>query len=266
MSSSKPCKSFSGSVWDSDSECSRRYVQKQSPFSPKIPLTKPITSSMNVSGHNIDVGNPKAQTSSTWSIPNISETSIPPNTTNTQMDVSEGPERTPQTSSMANPQSKFPCEFPLNPGQNQVASQDPFGRSQQLSLNIPSGSHVHVGDEKRVDGGQQKRLLENVTQSGFLEGNPGLTLHKIWQLKASQSDLRIQLKIMSYELYASSPLFHKEKVTGHHHPYASIPRSGHASSSRAKGLADEDEKMSPTQSDTNEEPRRDNFMEHEQGT
>ncbi|MBW0583313.1 hypothetical protein O181_123028, partial [Austropuccinia psidii MF-1] len=49
------------------------------------------------------------------------------------------------------------------------------------------------------------------------------------------------------ELYASSPLVHKEKVTGHHHPYASKPRTGHASSSREKIVDDEDENMSLTQ-------------------
>ncbi|MBW0484463.1 hypothetical protein O181_024178 [Austropuccinia psidii MF-1] len=68
------------------------------------------------------------------------------------------------------------------------------------------------------------------------------------------------------ELYASSPLVHKEKVTGHHHPYASKPRMGPASSSGEKIVDDEDENMSPTQSETNDEPRRDNFMAHEQGT
>ncbi|MBW0476864.1 hypothetical protein O181_016579 [Austropuccinia psidii MF-1] len=127
MSSSKPRKSPSGSVHDSDSESSIEYVQKHSPLSPNIPLTTPIASSMNVSGLNIDVGNPKAQTSSTWSIPNLSVTSIPPNPTNAQMDVSEGPESTPQISSKANPQSKFPCDFLLNPGHNPVASHNPFG-------------------------------------------------------------------------------------------------------------------------------------------
>ncbi|MBW0570891.1 hypothetical protein O181_110606 [Austropuccinia psidii MF-1] len=59
------------------------------------------------------------------------------------------------------------------------------------------------------------------------------------------------------ELYASSPLVHKEKVTGHHHPYASKPRTAHASSSREKMVDDEDENMSPTQMETNDEPRRD---------
>ncbi|MBW0547653.1 hypothetical protein O181_087368 [Austropuccinia psidii MF-1] len=68
------------------------------------------------------------------------------------------------------------------------------------------------------------------------------------------------------ELYASSPLVHKEKVTGRHHPYASKPRTAHASSSREKMVDDEDENMSPTQMETNDEPRRDNFMAHEHGT
>ncbi|MBW0493757.1 hypothetical protein O181_033472 [Austropuccinia psidii MF-1] len=153
MSSSKPHNSSSGSVHDSDSESSIEYVQTQSPLSPNIPLTTLIASSMNVSGININVGNPKAQTSSTWSIPNISITPIPLNPTNTQMDVSEGPESTPQMSSKANPQSKFLCEFHLNTGWNQIASQDPFGQSKQPTLNIPSESQVHMGNDKRVDGG-----------------------------------------------------------------------------------------------------------------
>ncbi|MBW0578452.1 hypothetical protein O181_118167 [Austropuccinia psidii MF-1] len=68
------------------------------------------------------------------------------------------------------------------------------------------------------------------------------------------------------ELYGSSPVVHKEKVTGHHHPYASKPRTAHPSSSRKKIVYDEDENMSLTQSERNDEPRRDNFMAHEQGT
>ncbi|MBW0530042.1 hypothetical protein O181_069757 [Austropuccinia psidii MF-1] len=108
---------------------------------------------MNVSGLNIDVLNPKAPTSRTSSIPNISVTQIPPNPTNTQMHVSEGPECMSQLSSDANSQSKFPCEFLLNRGQKPVTSQDPFGESKQPTLNIPSESQVHVGDEKQIDGG-----------------------------------------------------------------------------------------------------------------
>ncbi|MBW0506620.1 hypothetical protein O181_046335 [Austropuccinia psidii MF-1] len=68
------------------------------------------------------------------------------------------------------------------------------------------------------------------------------------------------------ELYASLTLVHKEKLTGRHHPYASKPTMGHASSSREKMVDDEDENMSLTKSETNDEPRRDNFMVHEKGT
>ncbi|MBW0477730.1 hypothetical protein O181_017445 [Austropuccinia psidii MF-1] len=95
MSSSEPRKSCSGSVHDLDSQSNIEYLQAQSSLSPNIPLTAPIASSLNISGLNIDVGNLNAQTSSTWSIPNISVTPIPPNPTNTQMHVSEGPRSTP---------------------------------------------------------------------------------------------------------------------------------------------------------------------------
>ncbi|MBW0572128.1 hypothetical protein O181_111843 [Austropuccinia psidii MF-1] len=111
---------------DSDSKSSIENVQTQSPMSPNIPLTAPIASSMNVSGLNIGVGILTAQTSSTWSIPNIYVTPIPPNPTNTQMHVSEGPGSTQETSSKANQKSKFPHDFLLNPGQNPVESQEPF--------------------------------------------------------------------------------------------------------------------------------------------
>ncbi|MBW0498078.1 hypothetical protein O181_037793 [Austropuccinia psidii MF-1] len=121
MSSSNMCKSHSGSVHDLDSESSIEYVQTtQSKISPKIPLTTPVASSMNVSGHNIDVGNVTSQTSSTWSIPNISVTPIPPNPPNTQMHVSEGPGRIPGITSKANSQSKFPQYFLFNPDPNWV--------------------------------------------------------------------------------------------------------------------------------------------------
>ncbi|MBW0488937.1 hypothetical protein O181_028652 [Austropuccinia psidii MF-1] len=91
-------------------------------MSPNIPLRSPNVSSMNISGLNVDVGNPTALTSSTWSIPNISVTSIPPNPTNTHIHVFEQPGSTPKISSKPNPQ-----DFLLNPGQNPVASQEPFG-------------------------------------------------------------------------------------------------------------------------------------------
>ncbi|MBW0521619.1 hypothetical protein O181_061334 [Austropuccinia psidii MF-1] len=67
-------------------------------------------------------------------------------------------------------------------------------------------------------------------------------------------------------LYASLPLVHKEKVTGHHHPYAFKPRMGHSSSSREKIMDDENNNMSQTQSETNGEPRRETFTMHEEGT
>ncbi|MBW0484750.1 hypothetical protein O181_024465 [Austropuccinia psidii MF-1] len=157
MSSSKPCKSHPGPVHDSDSESSIEYVcSTQSPMSPSIPLTTPIASSMNVSGLNIDAGNPTTQTSSSWSIPNISVTPIPPNPINTQMPVSEGPGSTPEISSKANTQSKFPHDFLLNPGWNPLTSQEPFGKNEQPTLNIPSGSQVHVENGNQVYGGNRK--------------------------------------------------------------------------------------------------------------
>ncbi|MBW0533975.1 hypothetical protein O181_073690 [Austropuccinia psidii MF-1] len=174
MSSSKPHKSRAGSVHDSDSESGIEYAQTQSPLSFNIPLTAPIASSMNVSGLNIDVANPKASTSNTWSIPNISVTPIPPNPTNKKMHVPEGPEGTPQISSNANPQSKFPQEFLLHPGWNPVASQDPFGQSKQPTLNIPSGSQVHVRNEKRVDGGQQKKTIGKCNLDWSVGGKSGI--------------------------------------------------------------------------------------------
>ncbi|MBW0490474.1 hypothetical protein O181_030189 [Austropuccinia psidii MF-1] len=212
MSSSMPCKSCSGSVHDSDSECSIEYVQTQLPMSPNIPLTTPIASSMSVSGLTIDLVNPTAPTSSTWSLPNISFTPITSNPTNTPMHVSEGSGSTPEISSKANPQSKFPRDFLLNSCWNPVTFQEPFGQSKQPTLNIPSGSQVHVVNGKQI-----------------------------WHLKA-------------------------KKVTGHHHPYAFKPRTAHASSSGEKIVDDEDENMFPNKSEKNNEPRRDNFMVHEEGT
>ncbi|MBW0479849.1 hypothetical protein O181_019564 [Austropuccinia psidii MF-1] len=224
-------------------------------MSPNIPLTTPIASSMHVSALKIDMGKPMAQASSTWSISNTSVTTIPPNTTNTQMHVSEGPGSTPQILSKANPQSKVSCDFLLNPGWNPVTSQEPFGRSKQPTLNIQSGSQVHVGDEKRVDWGQQKRPLENVTWSGLLEGNPGLMLHQNMAPKGKSVKSQEPIKYCD-ELDASLPLVHEEKVTGHHNSYASKPGTAHASSSREKIVDDKDEKMSPNNSETNDEPRR----------
>ncbi|MBW0488500.1 hypothetical protein O181_028215 [Austropuccinia psidii MF-1] len=58
------------------------------------------------------------------------------------------------------------------------------------------------------------------------------------------------------ELYASSPLVNKEKVTGHHHSYAPKPRTANAISSRETSLDDGDENMSLKQSERHDEPRR----------
>ncbi|MBW0556898.1 hypothetical protein O181_096613 [Austropuccinia psidii MF-1] len=113
MSSSKPRKSRYGFVHDSDSESSIEYVQKQSPLSPNIPLTTTIASSMNVSGLNIDVGNAMAQTSSTWSIPDISVTPIPQNPTNTQMHVSGGQEAHLKSHQRLIPNQNFHMSFSL---------------------------------------------------------------------------------------------------------------------------------------------------------
>ncbi|MBW0493039.1 hypothetical protein O181_032754 [Austropuccinia psidii MF-1] len=68
------------------------------------------------------------------------------------------------------------------------------------------------------------------------------------------------------ELYASLPLVHKPKVTVSHPSYSSKPRTVHASSSREKIVYYEDENMTPTQSEKTGEPRRENFIKHEEGT
>ncbi|MBW0539423.1 hypothetical protein O181_079138 [Austropuccinia psidii MF-1] len=81
-------------------------------------------------------------------------------------------------SSKANQQSKYPQDFLLNPGWNALTSQQPFWKSKQPTLNIPAGSQVHVGHEKLIEGGWQKRPLEDVSQSELSEGNLGLTLHQ----------------------------------------------------------------------------------------
>ncbi|MBW0521847.1 hypothetical protein O181_061562 [Austropuccinia psidii MF-1] len=174
MSSSDPHRSHSGSVHDLDSVSSIEYGRKRSPMSPKITLTAHIKSFMNLSGRKIDLGNVTAQTSTTWSIPNLCITEDSPNPTNMQMQLSEGPGSTLEILSKDNTKSNFPPDFLLNPGE----SQEPLGKSKQPSLNIPSGSQVNVGYEKQVDGGKQKRLLENVTWTCLLEGNPGLMLHQ----------------------------------------------------------------------------------------
>ncbi|MBW0521150.1 hypothetical protein O181_060865 [Austropuccinia psidii MF-1] len=68
------------------------------------------------------------------------------------------------------------------------------------------------------------------------------------------------------EFWVSFPLVYKEKVTGHHHPYASKPRMAHSSSLREKSMDYEEENMYPSKSETIGEPRRNNFMVKEEGT
>ncbi|MBW0487253.1 hypothetical protein O181_026968 [Austropuccinia psidii MF-1] len=150
-------------------------------------------------------------------------------------------------------------------GRIQFASEEPFGKSKQPALKIPTRSQYHVGHEKWVDGGRQKRPLENLALSGTLEGNPGLPLCQNMTPKVKTVKSREPIEDCD-EIYESSPLVHKEKVTGHHHPYASKTRTGYASSSREKVGDDEDKNMSLTQSETNDEPRGDYFTVHEQGT
>ncbi|MBW0498487.1 hypothetical protein O181_038202 [Austropuccinia psidii MF-1] len=134
------------------------------------------------------------------------------------MHVSEGPGRTPEISSKANPQ-----DYLLNPGREPVVSQEPFGQSKQPTLNIPSGSQVHVGHEKLVDGGWQKRPLENASQSGLSQENTGFPLHQNMEPKGKTVQSQEPREDCD-EHYASSPLVHRGKVTGRHHPYASKPR------------------------------------------
>ncbi|MBW0496353.1 hypothetical protein O181_036068 [Austropuccinia psidii MF-1] len=68
------------------------------------------------------------------------------------------------------------------------------------------------------------------------------------------------------EVYTSSPIFHKERVTGNHHLYAFNPKMGHSCTLRVHLVNDEDENMSPTQSETKGKPRREDLMVHEKGT
>ncbi|MBW0591539.1 hypothetical protein O181_131254 [Austropuccinia psidii MF-1] len=102
-----------------------------------LPLTTPITSLMNVSGFNTDVGNEMALPMTTCTIPDIYITQIPPNPTNEKMHISEGPGSTQENLSKANPHSDFLCDLLLNPGGNPLESQKLFGQIEQPSLNIP---------------------------------------------------------------------------------------------------------------------------------
>ncbi|MBW0561339.1 hypothetical protein O181_101054 [Austropuccinia psidii MF-1] len=106
---------------------------------------------MNVSGLKIDVGNPKAQISRTWSIPNISVTPIPLNPTNTQMHVSEGPEAHLKSHQRLIPNQNFHVTSSLILVGIQSCPRNPLGKVNSQ----PSIFHQDlrfVGNEKRVDG------------------------------------------------------------------------------------------------------------------
>ncbi|MBW0485588.1 hypothetical protein O181_025303 [Austropuccinia psidii MF-1] len=111
---------------------------------------------MNVSGLKNDVGYATAQTSSTWSIPNISVTPIPINPTNTQINVSEGPESTPQISSNANPQSEFPCGFLFN-SEKVTECHHPYASK-------PRTAHSSSSREKIVDD-EDKNMSPNRSET-----------------------------------------------------------------------------------------------------
>ncbi|MBW0526613.1 hypothetical protein O181_066328 [Austropuccinia psidii MF-1] len=215
MSSSKPLKSCSGSVHDSDSESSIEYVQTQSPLSPNLPLTTPIASLMNVSGLNIDVGNSKAQTSSTWSFPNISTTPI------SQIPLIH------KWMCLRGQKAHLKSHQTLIPNQNFRASSSLILVRIQSHPTIPL---YKVNSQPSIF--HHDLMFMWAMKSGLMVGNEKdywkMLLRVIWHLKASD------------ELYASSALVHKERVTGHHHPNAPKPRTGHASSSRDEIVDDED--------------------------
>ncbi|MBW0566650.1 hypothetical protein O181_106365 [Austropuccinia psidii MF-1] len=176
---------------------------------------------MNVSGLNIDLGNLKAPTSSTWPIPNNSITPIPPNPTNTQMNVSEGPE------------AHLKSHQRLIPNQN-------FHVSSSLIL-------VRIQSNPRIP-------LDKVNSQPSIFHQDLRFMWEIKNMAPKHKSVHSQEPIEHRdELYASSPVVHKGKVTGRHHPHASKPRNGHASSSRESIVDYEDENMSPTQSERNDE-------------
>ncbi|MBW0483687.1 hypothetical protein O181_023402 [Austropuccinia psidii MF-1] len=96
--------------------------------------------------------------------------------------------------------------------------------------------------------------LKSVSMGGNKKHHCKMLLGVIWHLKEGD------------EIYTSFPVVNKEKVTGHHHQYASKPSTAHASSSREKIVDYEDENMSRNHSETNDKLRRDNFAGHEEGT
>ncbi|MBW0528245.1 hypothetical protein O181_067960 [Austropuccinia psidii MF-1] len=193
MSSSKPHKSRSGSVHDSDSESSIEYVQIQTPMRPKITLTAPIASSMNVSCFNIDVG-------------------------------------------------------------IQLLKRQELGQSQIFpSLPFPQIPLIH-------------KCMCLRGQEAHLKSDQRLIPNKNFHVNSSSILVGIQFRLRNPLGKKSLPLVYKEKFTGLHYPYACKPRTAHASSSSKRIVDDEDDNMSPNHSETNDEPRRDNFMAHEEGT
>ncbi|MBW0537906.1 hypothetical protein O181_077621 [Austropuccinia psidii MF-1] len=121
------------------------------------------------------------------------------------------------------------------------------------------GQEAHLKSHQRLISNENFHVTSSLILVG-IQSRPRNPLGKICNLKARQSYLRRQSKIKSL------PLVHKEKVTGLHYPYASKPRTAHASSSSKEIVDDEDDNMSPNHSETNDELRRDNFMAHEEGT
>ncbi|MBW0478737.1 hypothetical protein O181_018452 [Austropuccinia psidii MF-1] len=183
----------------------------------RIPLTTPIASSMNLSGLNIDVGN-----------------------------------ATTQTQALGQYQIFLPLPFPQIPLIHKHMCLRDHEAHQKFHQRLIRNPNFHVNSSLIL--WSPRNPLGKVS-SRFSILHQDLRLMwamknglMIWHLKARQSGLRSQWKIMT-------------KVTECHDPYASKPRMGHASSSREKMVGDRDENMSLTQSETNDEPRR-----HEDGT
>ncbi|MBW0536006.1 hypothetical protein O181_075721 [Austropuccinia psidii MF-1] len=176
-----------------------------------------------------------------------------------------GPGSPPELSSKANHQLKFPREFLLNPGWNPIASQDPFDKVNSQTSIFHQDLRLMWAMKSRLMAGGEKDHWKMLLGVVFWSEITGLTLHQNMAPKGKSVQSQEPIEDCD-ELCASSPLVCKEKVTGRHHPYASKQRMGHASSSREKIVDDEDENMIPTQSERNDEPRRDNFTAHEQGT
>ncbi|MBW0572691.1 hypothetical protein O181_112406, partial [Austropuccinia psidii MF-1] len=110
----------------------------------------------------------------------------------------------------------------------------------------------------------QRLQLQALGQSQIfpsLQFPPIPLIHKLMCIRAQKAHLKSdQTLIPNQNFHVSSSLIPvgiqsqptiplDEKLTGRHHPYASKPRTAHASSSREKMVDDEDENMSPNQMD-----------------